>query len=148
MGEWVVAGKEKGSRKASLLCVQILPYRDIIVQCDKLAERYLCVAKDVLLEVIGGWNMTQGEGTQAKRIFEQPTDAISFYSDFAQIVASENEVLLQFYETIPGPPQPQGGVGMVRTRLRATIMLSTPHVQKIGELILERIPGKSKARAL
>ena len=51
----------------------------------------------------------KAEGSvQVTRIFEQPADAISLYSDFAQIMGTGHEVVLQFYETIPGPPGPGG----------------------------------------
>jgi len=83
--------------------------------------------------------MPQEEGIQIQRVFEQPVDAISFYSDFAQVVASGNEVLLQFYETIPGPPGPDGRLQIARTRLRATVMVSRPHAMRIGEVIRERL---------
>jgi len=89
--------------------------------------------------------MTQQERAQAQRIFEQPADAISFYSDFAQILGTENEVVLQLYETIPGSPGPEGHVKMVRTRLRATVMVSHPLAKRIGELLLERASQKQGA---
>lgn len=83
--------------------------------------------------------MPQEEGHKARRVFEQPADAISFYSDFAQVVASGNEVLLQFYETIPGPPGPDGQVQIATTRLRATVMVSRPHAERIGQIIREQL---------
>lgn len=90
--------------------------------------------------------MPQGEEIQAQRIFEQPADAISFYSDFAQVVASGNEVLLQFYETIPGPPEADGHVRVARTRLRATVIVSRPHAGRIGEIVRERLQASEGAR--
>ena len=78
------------------------------------------------------------------RIFEQPEGAISCYSDFAQVVGTGNEVVLQFYETIPGAPGPGGQIQMVRTRLRATISVSVPHAKNIGNLLIKQasIPEK------
>lgn len=75
---------------------------------------------------------------QVNRIFEQHTDAISLYSDFAQIVGTGHEVLLQFYETIPGVPGAGGRVEIVTTRLRATITVSKAHAENIGRLLLEQ----------
>lgn len=75
---------------------------------------------------------------QVNRIFEQPADAISLYSDFAQIVGTGQEVLLQFYESIPGVPAPGGTVEIVRTRLRATITVSKSHAANIGRSLLEQ----------
>jgi hypothetical protein len=75
---------------------------------------------------------------QAQRIYEQPQDAISFYCDLAQILATENEIVMQFYETIPGPPGPGGTIASVRSRLRATITLSIRHSQNIGRLLIEK----------
>lgn len=83
--------------------------------------------------------MAQEEGIQAQRVFEQPADAISFYSEFAQVVVTETEVLLQFYETIPGSPGADGKVQIVTTRLRATVMLSRAHARRIGEVMRERL---------
>ena len=78
------------------------------------------------------------------RIFEQPEGAISCYSDFAQVVGTGNEVVLQFYETIPGAPGPGGQIQMIRTRLRATISVSVPHAKNIGNLLIKQasIPEK------
>lgn len=81
----------------------------------------------------------QEEGVLARREFEQPADAISFYSDFTQIVGTAGEVLLQFYETVPGPPGDDGQVEMAKTRLRATVMISRPHAERIGQLLLKQV---------
>ncbi len=86
--------------------------------------------------------MPQQEGHEAHRVFEQPTDAISFYSDFAQVLGTGNEVLLQFYETIPGSPGPEGRVEMVRTRLRATVMVLPKQATTIGKLLLKAEQGE------
>ncbi len=64
------------------------------------------------------------------RLFEQPPDAISFYSDMAQVSSTGQEVLLQFYETIPGPPGPDG-ITQVRSRLRATVIISLAHAANL-----------------
>lgn len=85
----------------------------------------------------------KGSPTEVNRVFEQPADAISLYSDFAQIVGTGAEVMLQFYETIPGPPGPGGSVQIVRSRLRATITVSLPHAANIGRLLLQKIEKKS-----
>lgn len=78
-------------------------------------------------------------GSQITRVFEQPPDAISLYSDFAQIFGTGHEVVLQFYETIPGAPVAGGGaIQMVRTRLRATIVVSIPHAANIGNLLIQQ----------
>lgn len=75
---------------------------------------------------------------EIERIFEQPADAISFYSDMGQIFSTGNEIIMQFYEAVPGPPGPGGAISKVRTRLRATITISFPHARNIGKLLLER----------
>jgi len=80
-----------------------------------------------------------GQFQQAQRLFEQPSDAVSFYSDMAQVLRTGNEIVLQFYETIPGPPGPDERITVVRTRLRATIMVSIPHATNIGEVLRTRI---------
>ena len=74
---------------------------------------------------------------EVNRLFEQPEGAISFYSDHTQIVGTGNEVVVQFYETIPGPPGPGGRLQMVKTRLKATITLSSAHAKNIGNLLLK-----------
>lgn len=76
---------------------------------------------------------------QAQRMFEQHPDALSFYCDFSQIVGTENEVVLQFYETIPSPPNQAGQVTQVRTRLRATIMMSRPHAIQLARNLLQQL---------
>jgi len=86
--------------------------------------------------------MDEKKSLQAERFFEQPADAISFFSDFAQVAHTGNEIVIQFYETIPGPPSREGGMTKVRTRLRATITVGLTHSQVIGKLLLEK--GESK----
>ena len=74
--------------------------------------------------------------TAVNRIFEQPPDTLSMYSDFAQVVGTGHEVLLQFYESIPGVPGASGAPDLIRTRLRATITVSKAHASNIGRLLL------------
>lgn len=75
---------------------------------------------------------------QVKRFFEQPADTISFYSDFGQVMNTGNEVVIQFYETIPGIPTEKGNLENAKTRLRATITLSFSHAQNIGKLLTQQ----------
>jgi len=82
--------------------------------------------------------MDEKKGIQAERFFEQPPDAISFFSDLAQVAHTGNEIVLQFYETIPGPPGPEGRITKVRSRLRATITVGLTHAQTIGKLLTEK----------
>ncbi len=79
-----------------------------------------------------------------ERIFEQPPDAVSFYCDMGQVLFTGSEIVLQFYEVIPGPPGPGGEITKVRSRLRATVTLSKPHARNIGKLLLERTEGDAK----
>ncbi len=83
--------------------------------------------------------MVQVQGVQLRREFEQPADAISFYCDFTQIIGAANEILVQFYETIPGPPGADGQAQTVKTRLRATVMVSRPQAERIGQLLLKQV---------
>ena len=76
------------------------------------------------------------EAIQINRIFEQPPDAVSFYSDVAQVLGTGLEVVMQFYETIPGAPGPGGKIQMVRSRLRSTVIISKAHAANIGRLLL------------
>jgi hypothetical protein len=82
-------------------------------------------------------------GMQVTRIFEQPPDAISLYSDLTQILGTGHEVVLQFYETIPGTPGPGGQIQMVRSRLRATITVSMAHAANIGRLLIKHSGAES-----
>lgn len=75
---------------------------------------------------------------EIERFYEQPPDAISFFSDMAQVIHTGNEILLQFYENIPGPPGKDGHVKQARTLLRATVTLTIPHAQNLGKLLTER----------
>jgi len=79
---------------------------------------------------------------RVERFFEQPPGAISFYSDMAQVVDTGHEVVLQFYETIPGPPSTAGQISKVVTRLRATVTISSSHAQNLGKNLLEKGGGK------
>ncbi len=92
--------------------------------------------------------METRSGVAVQRIFEQPADAQTCYADFAQIVATGAEVILQFYETIPGTPGVGGKVTMARSRLRSTVITSPQHAANIARLILERVqPETSGASA-
>jgi hypothetical protein len=83
--------------------------------------------------------MAQGSQSSAQisRVFEQPADAVSFYSDFAQVLGTGVEVVIQFYETIPGSPGPGGQIQMVRSRLRSTITISKAHAMNLGRTLLQ-----------
>jgi len=81
---------------------------------------------------------------QVHRLYEQPPDAVSFYSDIAQILYTGNEITLQFYETIPGPPESGGVIKNVRSRLRATIAVSISHGHNIGKLLLQKVEEAKK----
>jgi len=78
------------------------------------------------------------------RLFEQPPDAISFYADFGQVMDTGNEIMIQFYETIPGPPDPGGNIKHVKSRLRATITVSFKHALNIGKLLVDKAKGTEK----
>lgn len=84
------------------------------------------------------------KGIQVPRLYEQPPDAVSFYSDIAQILYTGNEIILQFYETIPGPPESEGVIKNVKSRLRATITVGISHAHNIGKLLLERVEEAKK----
>jgi len=82
---------------------------------------------------------------QIQRIFEQPSDAISFYCDMTQILSTGNEIILQLYEAIPGPPGGPGGqITNMRNRLRSTVTISFPHARNIGKLLIERTGEEKK----
>lgn len=76
---------------------------------------------------------------QIPRIFEQPPDAISFYCEMGQVIGTKNEIIVQFYDSIPGPPDSSGRPMNLRTRLRATITLSPPHARNIGKSLMEKV---------
>jgi len=82
--------------------------------------------------------MAEQSGQTVNRLFEQGTEAITFYSDFAQVLSTGHEVVIQFYETIPGPPTPDGKISTVRSRLRSTITVSYAHAVNIGNLLLKQ----------
>ena len=79
----------------------------------------------------------EGTPLQAKRVFEQPPDTLSIYSDYAQVVGTGHEVIVQFYETIPGIPLPTGAPETVTTSLRATIVISRAHAANLGKALLQ-----------
>lgn len=74
-------------------------------------------------------------GTPTPRSFVHREDAISFYSDYIQVIAPKEEIILNVYETIPGPPSPSGGIESAESRLRATIVMSKARAQRLGELL-------------
>jgi hypothetical protein len=78
------------------------------------------------------------QGLEVERSFEQSPDAISFYCDFAQVVSTGNEVVMQLYETIPGVPDRDGKITKVVSRLKATITISVPHAQNFGKVLIEK----------
>lgn len=92
-----------------------------------------------LILKVGDDMAQQPQGVQVTRLFDQHPEALSFYSDFSQIVGTDNEIYLQFYETIPSPPNASGQVTQVRTRLRATIAMSRPHSLTMARNLLQQI---------
>lgn len=81
----------------------------------------------------------EGQPQKIERFFEHPPDAISFFSDYTQVISTGHEVLIQFYETIPGPPDMQSHIKQVRSRLRATITMTYPLSQNLGKLLIEKV---------
>ena len=79
----------------------------------------------------------QGVAAKIRRVFEQPSDTISLYSDYAQVVGTGYEVVVQFYESIPGIPTSGGPPEVVTTRLRATIALSREHAANLGKSLVQ-----------
>lgn len=77
-------------------------------------------------------------GAQVERYFEQSPTAISFYCDLTQVVSTGNEVMLQLYETIPAPPDREGKITKVVSRLKATVTFSLPHAHNFGKVLVER----------
>jgi len=70
-------------------------------------------------------------GRRVERPYEQPPDAVSCYADMTQMVRTSNEVIMQFYEAIPGVPKGPAGPEVVRMILRATITLNVDHARRI-----------------
>jgi len=77
------------------------------------------------------------EGAQViNRIFEQPPDAVSFYSDVAQVLGTGLEVVMQFYETIPGTPGPGGKIASSAESVGASDGVYTVQLAEIQHLTL------------
>lgn len=66
------------------------------------------------------------------RTFTQPVDAISFFSDYAQVLVSGDGITMQIYETIPGVPSGDGKVSSVTTRLRATVSMTEERARALA----------------
>ena len=77
-------------------------------------------------------------GAQIERYFEQSPTAISFYCDLTQVVSTDNEVILQLYETIPASPDREGKITKVVSRLKATVTFSPSHARNFGKVLVER----------
>jgi hypothetical protein len=74
------------------------------------------------------------ETTSIPRRFVQP-EALITYSDYVQISRTENEVILQFYVTIPGMPEGPK-VQEAVTRLVATIVLTSTNARRLGNTLM------------
>jgi len=83
-------------------------------------------------------------GTQVERYFEQSPTAISFYCDMTQVVSTGNEVVVQLYETIPSPPDREGKITKVISRLKVTVTFSVPHAHNFGKILVERTAAVKK----
>ena len=88
----------------------------------------------------------QGKPIEVKRVFEQPQDVISVYSDLAQVAFTGHELVLQFYETMLGPPDSDGVIRTAKTKLKVNVILSVPHATNIGNIILEKLGKKSEGK--
>ncbi len=66
----------------------------------------------------------------------------------AQVANTGHEIVLQFYETIPGVPEPPDGkIQSAKTRLRATITISKEHAANVGNLLLQQMQVDMSAGA-
>jgi len=79
-------------------------------------------------------------------VFEQPDDAVTMYADFAQVLGTGSEVLVQFYETIPDVPGPAGQIQSVRSRLRATVIVAPAHARSIAQLLQQHAGAETPAQ--
>lgn len=83
---------------------------------------------------------------QVQRFYEQGSDSVSFYSDLAQVINTGNEIVFQFYETIPGAPGPTGVIQSAKSRLRATITLSLQHAKNIANNVITQLPDQVEVK--
>ena len=82
----------------------------------------------------------QGDGgITAKRVMEQPPDALVMFSDYAHILSTGNEVILQFYETTPKAPDDEGVIREVTSRLRVTVVLSPAHALNVVKTMQQQL---------
>lgn len=79
--------------------------------------------------------ISKSNSTTVRRIFQQGSEIVSFYSDVIHVLNTGNEFVLQFYETIPGVPNAEGHVDAVNTFMRASITISIPHFMQLFETI-------------
>jgi hypothetical protein len=89
----------------------------------------------------------QPHGMQVTRVFEQPDNAVTLYADFAQVLGTGSEVIVQFYETIPDVPGPTGQIQSVRSRLRATVIVAPAHAHSIARLLDQHAGDESATPA-
>lgn len=78
------------------------------------------------------------------RRFTQPPDSFVGYADFAQVSAIEDEVVIQFYTTIPGIPAEPGKIEDAVTRLVATIIVSPSHARRLASVLTQTSEGGSQ----
>jgi hypothetical protein len=74
-----------------------------------------------------------------RRTFTQPDDAISAYGDYTQVSATAEEVVFQFYETIPGIPGEDAHIRGANSRLRATVMMSRDAAGRLVQVVVDAL---------
>jgi hypothetical protein len=79
-----------------------------------------------------------------ERSFSISPDLVSFYSDYAHVLGTADEVMLNFYETIPGLPNESGNVEGAESRLRATVTLSMRHAGVLARLLQANLETSSE----
>ncbi len=79
------------------------------------------------------------EKLKVTRVLNNQKMQFHFFLDYAQIINTEKEIVMQFYESIPGPPSPDSQIKNVKTRLKATITVGLPHAETIGKLLLKKM---------
>lgn len=84
------------------------------------------------------------EPTGVKRSFSTTGDEVSFYSDYVAVLGTGDEIMLSFYETRPGLPNPEGKVDSAESRRRAVITMSPRHAQRLKEVLAEIKEGEGK----
>lgn len=79
----------------------------------------------------------KGVTKAVRRTFEFAPDHVMFYSDYANLVSTDTEVMLSLYHTVTSLPDKDGHLKGAISYRKASVTMSHAHAVSIGEFLVK-----------